>query len=168
MLEMQPSYLASMMEEVNQLQKIRSGGTDGENESSSLQISTKETKHRRGPNAELAFRFKLSFLSRQWNLCVYRSQVGWDCGFRTWNLVSRDSPVKQCILFDDVNTLRQLFETGAASPFDLIHNGLGLRPTTLLAVSTISRTTVLKLTCFNRKLYIMEVTNLFTCCWTKD
>ena len=63
MLEMQPSSLASMMEEVNQLQKIRSGGTDGENESSSLQISTKETKHRRGPNAELAFRFKLSFLS---------------------------------------------------------------------------------------------------------
>jgi hypothetical protein len=153
MLEMQPSYLASMMEEVNQLQKIRSGDTDGENESSSLQISTKETKHRRGPNAELAFRFKLRFLSRQWNLCVYRSQVGWDCGFRTWNMVSSDSPVAHCVYLDDVNALRQLFETGAASPFDLICNGSsGSQPNTLLAVSTISRNIVLKLTCFNSEL----------------
>ena len=165
MLEMQPSYLASMMEEVNQLQKIRTGGADGDNESSSLQIPTKETKHRRGPSAELALRFKLRFLSRQWNLCVYRSQVGWDCGFRTWNMVSVASPVAHCIRLDDVNALRQLFETGAASPFDLICGGCSHpQRKTLLAVSTISRNTVLKLTCFNRKLYIMEVTNLVACC----
>jgi hypothetical protein len=165
MLEMQPSYLVSMMEEVNQLQKIRSGDTDGENESSSLQISTKETKHRRGPSAELAFRFKLRFLSRQWNLCVYRSQVGWDCGFRTWNMVSVDSPVAQCISLDDVNALRQLFQTGAASPFDLIcHGSSDSLPNTLLRVSTISRNTVLKLTCFDRKLYFLEVINPVACC----
>jgi hypothetical protein len=165
MLEMQPSYLTSMMEEVNQLQKIRSGGTDGDSESSSLQISTQEIKHRRGPSSKLAFRFKLRFLSRQWNLCVYRSQAGWDCGFRTWNMVSGDSPVVHCIVLDDVNALRQLFETGAASPFDLICiKSSGHSPRTLLTVSTISRSTVLKLTCFNRKLYCMEVTNLVACC----
>jgi hypothetical protein len=152
MLEMQPSYLASMMEEVNQLQKIRSGGMEGDNKISSLQIFTQETKRCRGSSDELAFRFKLRFVSRQWNLCVYRSQAGWDFGFRTWNMVSVDSPVMQCITFDDVNTLRQLFETGAASPFDLICGGSSpLRPSTLLIVRTISRNTVLKLTCFNRK-----------------
>jgi hypothetical protein len=139
MLEMQPSYLASMMEEVGQLQKIKSGGTDSDNESLSLQISTKETKHRHVPSAELAFRYKLRFLSRQWNLCVYRSQVGWDCGFRTWNTVSHDSPVVRCVCLDDVNALRQLFETGAASPFDLIrHESSDPWGHTLLTVSTIS------------------------------
>ena len=143
MLEMQPSYLASMMEEVSQSQKITSGDTDSDNESSSLQISTKETKHRRGPSAELALRFKLRFLSRQWNLCVYRSQVGWDCGFRAWNTVSVDSPVERCVYLDDVNALCQLFETGAASPFDLICNGSSdSQPDTLLTVSTISRNIV--------------------------
>jgi hypothetical protein len=156
MLEMQPSYLASMMEEVSQLQKITSGGTDSDNESSSLQISqisTKETKHRRGPSTELALRFKLRFLSRQWNLYVYRSQVGWDCGFRTWNIVSVDSPVAHCIRLDDVNALRRLFETGAASPFDLTcHGSSDSFPNTLLTVSTISRNIVLKLTCFNSEL----------------
>jgi hypothetical protein len=153
MLEMQPRYLASMMEEISQLQKIRSEGTDSDNESSSFQISTQETKRRRDPSNELAFRFKLRFLSRQWNLCVYRSQVGWDCGFRTWNMVSADSPVAHCVYLDDVNALRQLFETGAASPFDLICNGSSdPRPDTLLTVSTISRNIVLKLTCFNSDL----------------
>jgi hypothetical protein len=153
MLEMQPRYLASMVEEVSQLQKIRSEGTDSDNESSSFQTSTQETKRRRDSSNELAFRFKLRFLSRQWNLCVYRSQVGWDCGFRTWNMVSVDSPVVHCIFLDDVNALRELFQTGAASPFDLICDGSSdSLPNTLLTVSTISRNIVLKLTCFNSEL----------------
>jgi hypothetical protein len=152
MLEMQPSYLVAIMEEVSQLQKVRSGDEGNDKESSSLQVSLKETQHRRDPGSELMFRFKLRFLSRQWNLCVYQSQIGWNCGLRTWNLIPPHTPVWWCIEDDDVNGLRELFETGAASPFDLIDFGSPLGPSTLLSVSTISWMIVLGLTCFNRQL----------------
>ena len=140
MLEMQPRYLASMMEEVSRLQKIGWEDTERDNDSMSLNVSLKSPQDRRCPREVLAFQFKLCFLGRQWNICVHRSHVGWNCGFRTWNLVSIASPVSQCINRDDVNALRQLFETGAASPFDLLCNENPIYPPrTLLIVSITSR-----------------------------
>jgi hypothetical protein len=98
MLEMQPSYLAMIMAEVTNLQNLGSKDTDDVSDSSSLPVSHKEIQHRRGSRAELAFRFKLILLSRQWNICAYQSQTGWDFGFRTWNWISFGSPVQTLYL----------------------------------------------------------------------
>ncbi|GAB7324195.1 hypothetical protein MBLNU13_g07558t2 [Cladosporium sp. NU13] len=61
-----------------------------------------------------------------WQIALIRSISGWEFTMHTYGVVADDAPILQAFGRGDIFEMQQMFEAGAASPFDRDANGWGL------------------------------------------
>ena len=121
MLERQPALLSVQLTELTRGTK-GFGAEDAKEDEASSQIAHARNKPRkvRNSNEESIFWFKIQLFRQHWHFYSSRSRVGWDFGFRLFNIISRDSDFIQVVLDDNVELLRDMFRRGDASPLIVI------------------------------------------------
>lgn len=61
-----------------------------------------------------------------WQIALNKSVSGWEFTMHTYGVVADDAPILQACGKGDIFEMQQMFEAGAASPFDRDANGWGL------------------------------------------
>ena len=61
-----------------------------------------------------------------WQIALNKSISGWEFTMHTYGVVAGDAPILQACGRGDIFEMQQMFEAGAASPFDRDANGWGL------------------------------------------
>jgi hypothetical protein len=135
MLERQPALLSVQLAEITR-ETNRFDTRDATEDETSSQIAHTRNKPRKvsNSNEESVFWFKIKLFRQHWHFYSSRSRVGWDFGFRLFNIISLESDVLQVVLDDNVELLRDMFRRGDASPLIIIRED-DMHDLSLLGVS---------------------------------
>ncbi|KAK3623181.1 hypothetical protein LTR56_021763 [Elasticomyces elasticus] len=87
--------------------------------------SCKAGSHKRSNSKRVKVVLPSWMCSRIWDLALLREHYRWTMHLATYNKVSEDAPVLQCIWQDDIEGLKRLFADGLASPLDVYEEGYG-------------------------------------------
>ena len=66
------------------------------------------------------------FSNTVWQIALNKSISGWEFKMHTYGIVADDAPILGACIMGDIFAMQQMFEAGAASPFDRDSNGRGL------------------------------------------
>jgi hypothetical protein len=80
-------------------------------------------KHESSAMAAISLNLPLWIYARKFDINLKRSYQGWDASFRTYRRVPYEARVFGYCVHGDVKGLQQLFQSGAASPFEVDPDG---------------------------------------------
>jgi len=78
-------------------------------------------RHTRSPGRATPYHFRIPswFSNKVWELSASRSRDGWALYIQTWNHMPNTSPACGYFLAGDVKLVRNMFQAGLASPYDV-------------------------------------------------
>jgi hypothetical protein len=84
------------------------------------QSQASSTGHARRPNARysIVFQVPIWLLSRRFEIRFRRAYGGWDHSLRTYKTIPSDAAILHYCIYDEIEKVQVLFESGLASPFE--------------------------------------------------